>query len=266
MAEEAQVVNEQVEAVPTPAEATPAENQSTEVVDEQAKADQAVADSLTSETDDDGNTPDDKTEEAQVDETQEEEKPQNQGAEDRKQQLSGEIRDLVSQRNAIRQEVERLNAETYQPATETELQEQGLSPEMAAIEAMKQERELERYNTQVSESQLTLRSEAQNALKDFPMFDPSNKDSYNPAIAEKVDKILGANLQYDQNTGQVVGSNVSVYELYQSFAETAQSSTEAGKIAGQKATEKMLASADSPTGAAPAKSDDNFLKGLIGDR
>jgi hypothetical protein len=259
MAEEAAVVNEPVAADATPTESTPVETQSTEVADEQAIADKAVADSLI-ETD--GEVTENVSEEP-AEET--DEQPQPKGAEERKQQLNNEIRDLVSKRNALREEVQRANAEVYQPATEEELQEQGLSPEMAAIEAMKQEREMERYNTQVAEAQLTLGSEAQTALRDFPMFDPSSPE-YKPEIAARADEILGSSLIFDQNSGQVIGSNVSPYKLYQSFAEAAQVSAQAGQIKGQKATETMLKNSDSVSNAAPAKSteSDNFLKGLTG--
>lgn len=268
MAEEAAVVNEPVVADTTPTESTTEETQSAEVVDEQAKADKAVADSfLEDETEDEG-TPEKETE---SEETKPEEQPQNKGAEDRKQQLSNEIRDLVSQRNTIRQEVEKLNAQVYQPATEDELLEQ-VNPETgenynrleAKLAAMEQSQEIERYNTQVAEAQLTLGSEAKSALKDFPMFDKDSKE-FRPEIAASADKILGANLIYDENTGQVIGSNVSPYELYKSFADAARLSAEQGQIKGQRATEQMLARSDSSSSAAPAKqTEDNFLKGLRG--
>lgn len=267
MADEASAVNEQVAPQESTAtESAPVENKTPEVAEsEQAKADKAVAESLSKqETDGEGNEGAKPTE-PKADETKAEEQPQGK-AEERKQQLNNEIRDLVSQRNALRDEVQRRNSEVYQPATENELQEQGLSPEMAAIEAMKQERELERYNNQVAEAQLTLGSEASRAIRDFPMFDASSPE-YKPEIAARVDKLLGSNLVFDPNTGQVIGSNVSPYELYQSFAEAARLSAEAGQIKGQKATEQMLSRSDSTSNAAPAKqTEDNFLKGLLGEK
>ena len=271
MADEAPAVNEPVAPQDTtPTDSAPVETNSPEVAgDGQAEADKAVADSLAqeTETEDKAEAGDDKpTDQAESEETKEPEQPQGK-AEERKAQLNNEIRDLVSKRNALRQDVEKANAEVYQPATEQELQDQGLSPEMAAIEAMKQEREIERYNTQVAEAQLTLATEAQTALKDFPMFDKDSPD-YKPALAAKIDPILGQNLIFDQNTGQVIGSHVSPYALYQAFAEATQASAQEGQVKGQQATEQMLARADSPTSAAPAKESENdaFMKGLLGER
>lgn len=262
MAEEAPVVNEPVAADTTPAEATTAETTKSEVVDELAAADKEVADSILKPETEGEQESEAPAEDPKADETKEEEQPRGK-AEERKQQLNNEIRDLVAQRNALREEVQKKNAEVYQPATEDELRAQGMTPEMAAIEAMKQEREIERYNTQVAEVQLTLTNEAQNAIRDFPMFN-KNSPEYKPEIAAKADIILGQSLIFDQNTGQVIGSNVSPYELYQSFADVARLNEAAGQQKGQKAVETMLSRSDSASNAAPAKATekDDFLKGL----
>jgi len=198
---------------------------------------------------------DDSEEEESAEET--EEKPQTK-ADKRKEQLEGEIqslkeeagidknreiRDLVSARNALRETVQQANAQVYQPATENELMQQGMSPEMAAIEAMKQSMEMQRYNDQVAEVQLTLSSDADKALRDFPMFDSDSKD-YSPELAAQVDQLLGANLVFDPNTGQVIGSHVPVYQLYKSFADATRISQAKGQADGQRSTEKMFANAD----------------------
>jgi subtilase family serine protease len=266
MAEQAPVVNEPVVADTTPTDSTPVENTAEVAESAQETADKEVAESLAKqETDSEEpavNTP---AEEAPAEETSEEQ-PQGK-AEERKQQLNSEIRDLVARRNEIKAQVEKLNGQVYQPATGEELVEQGMSPEMAEIEVMKQEREIERYNTQVAESQLTIEHESNKVLNDFPIFDPDSAE-YRPEIAASAAKILKANLVTDPNTGQVIASNVSPYELYQSFAEAVRLSAEQGQIKGQQATERMLARVDSTPNAAPAKETekDLFLKGLLGEQ
>lgn len=288
-------VNDQVGADTTATDSAPVENPS-EVVDEQALADQQVADSLAKEeTDSEAEQSD------SADETDTEAKPQGK-AEERKQQLAGEIeeakqklgidpnteiRDLVSARNAIRAAVEQVTAQAYQPATENDLLEtvnpdtgEYYNPLEAKVIAMEQAQQIREFNTQVAEAQLSLRAEASSVVRDFPMFDETSPD-YNPTITAKADAIAKANLIRDPNvpeidpaTGQptglglIVGSRISPYELYKSFADVAQESKAFGQVQQQKATDKMLAETDTPSSAAPpAKAaDDPFLKGLLGDK
>lgn len=187
-------------------------------------------------------------------------------AESRKEQLNAEIRDLVAQRNEIRKEVEKTTSEVYQPASEEELREQGMTPEMAAIEAMKQERETERYNTQVAETHLTLTTQVSRVLQDFPMFNPEDKEHYREGPAQEAYQLLEQSLIRDPNVpeidpetgeptgkGLVIGSNVEPYALYQTIARAAGESAAAGQIRGQQETEQMLANADDAGSSSPPK-------------
>lgn len=272
-----EVVNTPVVADATPTESTAVETASTEVADDSAfdagfdDGEVTSPKPKTPEVEEplELDEPDGEQKE-QTPETDANEPEEPRGkAEDRKQQLNTEIRDLVAQRNAIKSEVERLNSEVYQPSSEQDLLGQ-INPETgeyfnsleAKVTAMEQRQEIERYNNQVADAQLTLSSEATRALSDFPMFDANSPD-YKPEIAAGVDQILGQNLIFDPNTKQVVGSNISPYQLYKTVAEAARLSAVNGQIAGQKATEKMLANADTPANA-PVKSarEDSFLKGF----
>lgn len=186
-------------------------------------------------------------------------------APNRKEELNNDIRNLVAQRNALKQEVEQLNSQVYQPQSEDELQQQGYSPEMAAIEQMRQEREIERYNNQVAESQLSIDTESARVLQDFPVFNPDS-DQFKPELAREASQLLEANLVYDQNTGQVIGSNVSPYQLYKTLAGAYSASQTEGQLKGQKATEQMLANADVSSNAAPPKPKfDPIMAGLESD-
>lgn len=180
-----------------------------------------------------------------------EDKPQGK-AEERKAQLNTEIRDLVSQRNALREEVTKANAEVYQPATEDELQAEGLSATDAKVEALRQSIEMRDYNEKVADAQLTLSSESNRVLTDFPIFNPDS-ESYDKELAEEAAGLLSSNLILDPNTQQIIGSNVSPYKLYQTLAKAAGISTVKGQLKGQQATEQMLANADANSSAAPPK-------------
>lgn len=180
------------------------------------------------------------------------EQPRGKDGKFRKEQLNTEIRDLVGQRNALRQEVEQLNSQVYQPQSTEDLQEQGYSPEMAAIMQMQQEREIERYNNQVAEAQLTIETESSRVMNDFPIFNPESSE-YKPELAQQAGQLLQNALVFDQNTGQVIGSNVSPYQLYQTLAGTYQASQTDGQLKGQKAERQMMDSADVTSNAAPPK-------------
>ena len=186
-------------------------------------------------------------------------------ADERKEQLNGEIRDLVAQRNALQQEVERVNAQVYSPQSiEQLMNEQGISEDSARIAAMEQRIELNEYNSRVAEAQLTIGHESEKVLNDFPIFN-SDSPQYNPALAERAASLLQANLVMDNNTGQVIGSNVSPYDLYKTIYDATQTNTVNDKIAGQRAAEKMLASTDPVSSAPPKeKKEDPFLSGLMG--
>lgn len=274
MAEEAPAVNEPVVADATTTDPAPVETPSEVAVDDKAAADKAVADSLAkgdTDSSEDVTTPE--PVETQPEEQDASQQPQAKGYEARKEQLTGDITTLVAQRNALREEVSQLNSQVYRPATEAELQEQGYSPEMAAIEAFKQDQSIKEYNNQIADKQLELRSEALSIVRDFPELSPVQLNgepnpTYNEVLGSQLESLLSQNLQVDPNTGQVVGSSIPPYQIYKLVADAAKASSEAGQLKGQRATEKMLASVDSPSSASPAKDnqEDKFLSGLLGEK
>lgn len=193
--------------------------------------------------------------------TEAEEQPQGK-AEDRKTQLNTEIRDLVSQRNAIKAQVEQMNQQVYQPQSVEDLVNEGYSEAEARLSSMEQREELRNFNERVAEAQLTIGTESQRVLQDFPLFNPDSPQ-FKPEIHARAAQLLSQNLIRDQNTGQVIGSNVSPYQLYQTIDEAYQASAVENQIKGQQATNKMLANADVPSGVVPkAPKQDPFLSGL----
>lgn len=171
-------------------------------------------------------------------------------AEERKQQLNTEIRDLVAQRNALKTEVEKTNADVYQPATVDELVAQGMSATDARVEALDQRLQVQDYNNRVADAQLTIESESQRVLNDFPMFNPDSK-TYRKDIAEEAAALMGDAILRDDNTGAIIGSTISPYRLYKTLAASHNVSAQAGQLKGQQDTEKMLARADDTANAAP---------------
>ncbi|RYF61367.1 MAG: hypothetical protein EOO27_02340 [Comamonadaceae bacterium] len=201
--------------------------------------------------------------------TQDDDQQQSKG-DKRKEQLNTEIRDLVAERNQLRKEIEHANAVAYKPAGVDELIEQtnpdtgeNYSRLEAQLESMRQEREVERYNSQVSESVFTLNQDINRVISDFPMFDPTNKKEFDPEVAQEVYQMLEDSLirdpnvpEIDPSTGQptgkgiVIGSNLkSPYKLYQSHAKAAQASARKAEIQGQRNAEKMMSNVDNTSGS-----------------
>lgn len=205
-------------------------------------------------------------------------------AETRKQQLNNEIRDKVAERNALRKEIAELNRQKYQikttsdiPTIETLMSQ--VNPETgdyytrteARLTRIEAERELERearkldeYTDNIVDNRMRLKDEADRVLKDFPMFDETSS-SYDKNLAEKAEKIAEGMLIRD-NTGEVIGSRGSIYDVYALVAEAVKSAGTNGEIAGRRAAEKMMGAADIIGSSSPkATSDDDddpFLKGL----
>ncbi len=219
------------------------------------------------------------------DESTESESQPTKGAEMRKQQLNTEIRDKVAERNALKREIEELNRQKYQlqskddlPTVDQLLGE--INPEtgdyftrteaqllllQAQYELEQQAKQMDEYNNRLVETNMALINEAEQVLRDFPMFDP-NSSEYDKDLAEQADHLLDASIIRDPNTGRIIGSQVSPYELYATIASAAGTAKARGEVAGRKAAQKMMASVDvvggavSPSGA--DSDDDPFAKGL----
>lgn len=208
-----------------------------------------------------------KADEEATEEPAVEEQEQPSKADARKEQLNTEIRDLVAMRNQIKAEVEAYNAEVYKPASVDELTQQ-VNPDTgdyystleAKIEAMEQAQQVERYNNQVAEARLSLTTEAQRAVSDFPIFDADSSD-YIPQLAAQVDQRLQNALVFDPKTKQLVGSRESPYTIYKTAYDAYRIGQAQAASRGQQAVTRMMNQADIPTNAPAPKStrDDSKL-------
>lgn len=198
-----------------------------------------------------------------------EEKPLAPKSENRFQQLANENREM-------REQLSRLKQQESQFATEQELLNEVnpdtgeyYTPQEVERIAFAQSREAqatqvaqERYNLEVQQNQTVIKTEAERALQEFPMFDESNKKEYNPTLAAQADVLLAQSLIFDN--GVLVGSNLSPYQLYKTIADSAQTNDSRRQAEAQKATEKMLANADVADGNSQATNtkEDPLLAGF----
>lgn len=168
-------------------------------------------------------------------------------AEERAQQYEQYLQQLQSQPQqpgeaqpqTIEQYQDTINPDTGEYYTAAEAKVALLEQQLQGMQAERQQQE---YQRQIEASRSTLTQDVEKTLQEFPMFD-ANSDQYDAALAEKAQTVLEANLITD-NSGAVVGSRVSPYQIYKSFADVYKSGTTSGQVKGQKATSQMLQNAD----------------------
>jgi len=193
------------------------------------------------------------------DEQTEGDKPLSPKAENRFQSLANDNREL-------KQQIEQLRAREAQLANEQDLlgevnPDTGdyYSPQEVERMAFQQSRQTQaqqaseqRYALEVQANQMTINNEAEQVTKDFAIFNPDSPD-FNQPLAQQAAELLDQNLIRDPQ-GEIIGSNLSPYQLYKTIANAYSSSAATAQIKGQQAAEKMLSQADSVTSSAPVKS------------
>lgn len=253
MAEEATAVNDSgVQQDTSTTDSAPVEDNSPEVADPildvLSSDDDAVADTKP-ETEDKPQATEEVTPDEPVAETKDEEqsrgedKPLAPKSENRFQKLANENRDL-------KEYIEKLHNEVYKPQSVEELVDEGLSPELAEVRSLKQSLEISDYNNKVVDAQVQLSNESASILSDYGIFNPDSPD-FQPDLAASAAEALEKSLIVDPNTGQIIGSHISPTQIYKPIADAYQKSIVRGQIQGQKATERMLASVDTPTSLTP---------------
>jgi hypothetical protein len=191
------------------------------------------------------------------------------------------FRQKVNEANELRQQLEAIKAKESQVATEQELLNE-VNPETGDYytiaeaeraarlqynETAQQQYAQERYQLEVQQNQQKIQSEAQQALGEFPELD-SQSDKFDAEIAAEYEQALSQALILDQQ-GVPIGAYMSPYQLAKSIAGPAKRAAEKAKALGQaeaqKATSRMLASADSAPSASSAKpkgQTDPFMSGF----
>lgn len=210
------------------------------------------------------------------------------GAERRKEQLNSEIRELVAQRNAIREETSRLIKEQYgtQPGSQAKTEDElvnTINPETGdyytraeaqaeitknRLDQLEQERQREVFANQIAESRFAMEQEAAKVVKDFPMFD-SQSDQFNKEISTEAAEILSGAIETDPQTGMQIGCKIPIYRFYSMLAKATESARKQGEIAGREAAQKMMGAVDTVGNNGNAKGSseelDDFERSLLED-
>jgi hypothetical protein len=207
-------------------------------------------------------------EESESDETETAEESQKVSkADERKEQLNKEIRDLVTQRNTLKRDVELATYDNYRAATAEQLEQEGMDATEAKIESLRQEQQVAQYTQHVTELNSNLEVESMQVIHDFPVFDKDSPE-YDKDFASKVNeqymKVSG--IQKDPRTGYIVQANVLPHEFYKSYADVYKMSLQRGEVRGKQSAAKENAAAETLSSGAPkAEKKDPLMEVLLKD-
>jgi len=154
----------------------------------------------------------------------------------------------IAERNRTRQEVAQQLDSVYGPKTAEQLEDEGLEPQQAQIQALREEMAYERQRSTIAELNAGMQSDAVNAMNDFPVFNEKSPD-YDPEFTAMVQQQyqVAARLQTDDN-GIILNAEVPLYDYYQSMNKIYNRGSSKGSSQGQAEAMQMLSRTEDATG------------------
>lgn len=158
------------------------------------------------------------------------------------------------ERQRNRQQFEKRLDETYGPKSPEDLQQEGLTPEQAQIEALRQEMAYKEQRTHIAELNAGLISEATEVMSDMPIFREGSPD-YDPEFTQMVEQQykLASRLETDDN-GTILHAEVPLYDFYKSMYDMRQNAIARGEQMGQQSAQQMLSRTENPGGSSSTNS------------
>lgn len=216
---------------------------------EQAKTDDTTATSDAKATEATDQKPSDKAAdqkpegEQQTDEqkAQEQTAQQQQGPAQSKEQREAAAAKAWQDRQRVKQNVANKVDEVYGPKTKDQLVKEGLTPEQAEVQALREEVAFNNRKAQIAEMNATLNMEAVNVMNEFPVFNPNRPDEYDENFTKQVQDAyaIAARLQTDEN-GIVLNAEVPLYDFYQRMANIYSRGATKGSQQGQADMAEMM--------------------------
>lgn len=153
------------------------------------------------------------------------------------------------QRQQTRNQVAQRVDEHYAPKSEADLVNEGMKPEQAQIEALRQEMAYKEQRTQIAELNAGLQSDAVNVEHDMPVFNPKS-DQYDEAFTRQVEQAyrVASRLQTDEN-GIVLSAEVPLYDFHKQMYDIYSRGTANGATDQQAANAAMEAATENPGGS-----------------
>ena len=230
-------------------------------------------DDVTTDTSESGNTAEEATNEGAATQTEEGEdskspdtdatkvdSEEESSEQQQQEQPSKEERDRAAarawqERQRNRRQIENQLDETYGPKSAEDLQQEGLDPAQAQIEALRQEMAYREQRTQIAELNAGLIAEASEVMSDMPIFRELNPDGspnpdYDPQFAQFVENQykMAARLETDDR-GNIINAEVPIYDFYKSMYDTRQAAIARGQQIGQQTAQQMLSRTENPGGS-----------------
>jgi hypothetical protein len=171
-------------------------------------------------------------------------------------------RDAYIQRQRTRQETEKQLDQFYGPKTQQELIDEGVPPEDARYEALRQEMAYSQQRAQVAELNAGMQAEAVNAVHDFPIFDEKSKD-FDPVFTQEVQAayLNAARVQVDEH-GIVTNAEIPLYDFYKRMADIYSRGASKGAQTGAADMAQMLGRTEDTTGGSTSTGSGDSLAEL----
>lgn len=207
----------------------------------------------------------DKTEGQKPDEQQDQKQEQ---PAQTKEQREAAAQKAWQERQRTKQAVAQKVTETYAPKSKDEFVKDGLTPEQAEVQALREEMAFNNRRAEIAELNAGLQTQAVNVANDFPVFNPKSQE-YDEAFTKEVQDAYAtaARLQTDEN-GIVLNAEVPLYDFYQKMANIYSRGTARGNQQGQDDMAEMLSKTE-PTGGSAAlnQGEESFdeLEARLGD-
>jgi hypothetical protein len=222
----------------------------TESGDTAEQAENEGADTGT-EVEEDGKAPDAPATEADSQESNEQQDAPQQTKAERDQAAARAWQERQRQRQQVAQQLD----ETYGPKSQDELIQEGLPPEEARFEALRQEMAYKEQRTQIAELNASMVTEATEVMSDMPVFRATNPDGtpnpdYDPQFAQAVEQQyrLASRLETDDK-GIILNAEVPLYDFYKQMYDIYQSGTSRGVQKGQELAQSMISRTENPGGS-----------------
>lgn len=179
-----------------------------------------------------------------------------------------EARKGFAERQQTKAQLARQLQQQFRPKSAEQFQEEGLDETQSSVEALRQEVALDKTINAVADLNANIDSDARAIESGFDGMFNEDSPNFDKEWAEQVstDYLRDAQVRFAQHVDArgdpvknpdgspsvyIVSAAIPMYDYYQRRHSDRMRGASAGQVAGQKAAERMLASADTPTSRAP---------------
>lgn len=250
MDEESTVVSEVVEQPTTQTESATVEN--TEVASDTAEVTEAEESQVEVEN----------TAETEATETTEAEDTEAQPIETKGKGAQERIRHLANENRQLREYAAQLEA--LKANTEEDYINAGYEQERAEFLAFKESVEQDKAINAVVQLNSSIDNDVNSILRDFPEFNPKSDKFIGEAEAKEVAAMYDewADVQYDPQGKIAVSAKALPYDFYKRQATLIRNSQAKAGVKAQASAEKMMASVEPQTSAAPPAGNDDSIEAM----